>query len=83
MALKYIWHLSIKHFDFFLKVLTKHYKLRHGPDSESPLEYDGPEIVSCTGGNNLSLSTNLQVDISDVLAHYCVKSRRHYFIANI
>jgi len=36
--------------DFFTnKVLTKHYKLRHGPDSESPLEYDGPEIVSCTG----------------------------------
>jgi len=41
---------AFKDNDFFTnKVLTKHYKLRHGPDSESPLEYDGPEIVSCTG----------------------------------
>ena len=31
------------------QVLTKHYKLRHGPNPDSPLEYDGPEIVSCTG----------------------------------
>ena len=26
-------------------VLTKEYKLREGPDPESPLEYDGPEII--------------------------------------
>jgi len=36
--------------DYFTnQVLTKHYKLRHGPNPDSPLEYDGPEIVSCTG----------------------------------
>merc|ERR1712112_794805 len=34
---------------FTNEVLTKHYKLRHGPNPDSPLEYDGPEIVSCTG----------------------------------
>ena len=29
--------------------LTKEYKLRNGPDPESPLEYDGPEIFQCKG----------------------------------
>jgi len=31
------------------QVLSKEYKLRDGPDPESPLSYDGPEIVSCLG----------------------------------
>jgi nucleosome assembly protein 1-like 1 len=30
-------------------VLTKVYTLREDPDPESPLEYDGPEIISCKG----------------------------------
>jgi len=30
-------------------VLTKEYILREEPDPESPLEYDGPEIISCKG----------------------------------
>eukprot|EP00088_Acartia_fossae_P064856 TRINITY_DN798_c0_g1_i2.p1 TRINITY_DN798_c0_g1~~TRINITY_DN798_c0_g1_i2.p1 ORF type:complete len:328 (-),score=122.75 TRINITY_DN798_c0_g1_i2:28-1011(-) len=30
-------------------VLTKEYTLREDPDPESPLEYDGPEIISCKG----------------------------------
>lgn len=34
---------------FANQVLTKEYILRDGPDPESPLEYDGPEIVSCKG----------------------------------
>jgi len=29
--------------------LTKEYQLRDGPDTECPLEYDGPEIFSCKG----------------------------------
>jgi len=29
--------------------LTKEYELRDGPDPESPLEYDGPEIFRCKG----------------------------------
>jgi nucleosome assembly protein 1-like 1 len=29
--------------------LTKTYALRENPDPESPLEYDGPEIISCKG----------------------------------
>ncbi|XP_023348414.1 nucleosome assembly protein 1-like 1 [Eurytemora carolleeae] len=34
---------------FSNSVLTKEYKLREGPDPESPLDYDGPEIISCSG----------------------------------
>jgi len=34
---------------FSNQVLVKEYTLRDGPDPESPLEYDGPEIVSCKG----------------------------------
>ena len=30
---------------FSNSVLTKEYKLREGPDPESPLDYDGPEII--------------------------------------
>jgi len=30
-------------------VLTKVYTLREDPDPDSPLEYDGPEIISCKG----------------------------------
>jgi len=30
-------------------VLSKEYTLREDPDPESPLEYDGPEIISCKG----------------------------------
>jgi len=30
-------------------ILTKEYELRDGPDPESPLEYDGPEIFKCKG----------------------------------
>jgi len=30
-------------------VLTKEYTLREDPDPEAPLEFDGPEIISCTG----------------------------------
>jgi len=41
------------HFDenpfFTNKVLTKEYFLRDGPDPESPLLYDGPEIIGCKG----------------------------------
>jgi len=41
------------HFDenpyFSNSVLTKAYILREDPDPESPLEYDGPEIISCSG----------------------------------
>merc|ERR1719435_481079 len=29
--------------------LTKEYELRDGPDPDSPLEYDGPEIFRCKG----------------------------------
>ena len=32
-----------------LQVLTKQYSLRHGPNPDSPLEYDGPEITACSG----------------------------------
>jgi len=31
------------------KYLTKEYFLRDGPDPKCPMQYDGPEIVSCTG----------------------------------
>jgi len=34
---------------FSNSTLTKEYQLRDGPDSESPLEYDGPEIFRCKG----------------------------------
>jgi len=34
---------------FSNKTLTKEYLLRDGPDEDAPLEYDGPEIVSCKG----------------------------------
>jgi len=34
---------------FTNSVLTKSYTLREDPDPESPLEFDGPEIISCTG----------------------------------
>jgi nucleosome assembly protein 1-like 1 len=34
---------------FTNQVLTKEYGLRAGPDPEVPLQYDGPEIVSCKG----------------------------------
>jgi len=34
---------------FTNKVLTKEYSLRTGPSSDSPLEYDGPEIIGCKG----------------------------------
>jgi len=34
---------------FTNNVLTKVYTLREDPDPEAPLEYDGPEIISCTG----------------------------------
>jgi len=34
---------------FTNKVLTKEYFLRDGPDPESPLLYDGPEIIGCKG----------------------------------
>lgn len=30
-------------------VLTKEYQLREDPEADSPLEYDGPEIISCKG----------------------------------
>ena len=30
-------------------MLTKQYTLRHGPNPDCPLEYDGPEITACTG----------------------------------
>jgi nucleosome assembly protein 1-like 1 len=36
---------------FTNSVLSKHYMLREGPDPESPLEYDGPEIISCSGSS--------------------------------
>jgi nucleosome assembly protein 1-like 1 len=34
---------------FSNQVLTKDYVLRHDPDPDQPLAYDGPEIVSCKG----------------------------------
>jgi len=34
---------------FTNSVLTKAYTLREEPDPESPLEYDGPEIIACKG----------------------------------
>ena len=34
---------------FTNKVLTKEYFLRDVPDPESPLLYDGPEIIGCKG----------------------------------
>ena len=34
---------------FSNSTLSKEYQLRDGPDSESPLEYDGPEIFRCKG----------------------------------
>jgi len=42
------FHFSPNPF-FSNTVLTKEYKLREDPDQESPLEYDGPEIISCKG----------------------------------
>ena len=48
VSCKYLW-LKLATSRIVLKALTKHYKLRHGPNPDSPLEYDGPEIVSCTG----------------------------------
>jgi len=49
---------------FTNQVLTKNYRLRHDPSSDSPLTYDGPEIISCTGctvdwkeGRNVTLTT--------------------------
>jgi len=30
-------------------VLSKEYTLREDPDPDAPLEFDGPEIISCTG----------------------------------
>jgi len=34
---------------FSNSVLTKEYVLREDPDPDCPLEYDGPEIISCKG----------------------------------
>jgi len=42
------FHFSANPF-FSNSVLTKEYELRDGPDPESPLEYDGPEIFRCKG----------------------------------
>jgi len=42
------FHFSTNPF-FLNDVLTKEYELRDGPDPESPLEYDGPEIFRCKG----------------------------------
>jgi len=43
-------HFHFQENPFFAnQVLTKQYSLRHGPNPESPLEYDGPEITACSG----------------------------------
>jgi len=42
------FHFSENPF-FSNSVLTKEYELRDGPDADSPLEYDGPEIFRCKG----------------------------------
>jgi len=42
------FHFSENAF-FSNATLEKSYVLRDGPDAESPLEYDGPEIISCKG----------------------------------
>jgi len=46
----FVLHFHFKENPFFTnKVLTKEYTWRDGPDPKTPLEYDGPEIISCKG----------------------------------
>lgn len=43
-------YFSFQENPFFTnQVLTKEYSLRTGPSPDSPLEYDGPEIIGCKG----------------------------------
>jgi len=42
------FHFSENEF-FSNRTLEKSYVLRDGPNMEAPLEYDGPEIISCKG----------------------------------
>jgi len=43
------FHFAPDNPHFSNTTLTKQYFLREGPDEEAPLEYDGPEIISCKG----------------------------------
>lgn len=43
------FHFSSDNPYFTNTQLTKEYVLRDGPDEEEPLDYDGPEIISCKG----------------------------------
>jgi hypothetical protein len=46
------FHFSPNPF-FTNTVLTKEYKLREDPDTDSPLEYDGPEIIRSVTVNSI------------------------------
>jgi len=43
------FHFAPENPFFTNSTLIKQYVLRDGPDPEAPLEYDGPEIISCKG----------------------------------
>jgi nucleosome assembly protein 1-like 1 len=48
MGFKLIFHFAAN--DFFTNAtLTKEYTLRCDPDENEPFEFDGPEIISCSG----------------------------------